>query len=109
MSVVDVGDGVLLTVDDAGAGVPEDLRTVIFEPFRQGSQTVHHSPGVGVGLSLVARFAELHRGRAWVEEREGGGASFKVHLPHFAAATTPAEGASEEAPSEDGSRMAASA
>jgi signal transduction histidine kinase len=32
-------------------------------------------------LSLVARFAELHGGRAWVEERPGGGASFRVHLP----------------------------
>jgi hypothetical protein len=29
----------------------------------------------------VARFAELHEGRAWVEDREGGGASFRVFLP----------------------------
>ena len=40
-----------------------------------------HSPGVGVGLSLVRRFAELHGGRAWLEAREGGGASFQVFLP----------------------------
>ncbi|MEA2551091.1 MAG: Histidine kinase, gyrase and HSP90-like ATPase, partial [Actinomycetota bacterium] len=33
------------------------------------------------GLSLVSRFAELHGGRAWVEDRPGGGASFKVYLP----------------------------
>ncbi|MGH2673175.1 MAG: ATP-binding protein, partial [Actinomycetota bacterium] len=39
------------------------------------------SPGVGVGLSLVARFAELHGGSAWVEDRPGGGASFRVYLP----------------------------
>jgi hypothetical protein len=32
-------------------------------------------------LSLVARFAELHGGRAWVGEREGGGAAFHVFLP----------------------------
>jgi signal transduction histidine kinase len=30
---------------------------------------------------LVARFAELHGGRAWVEDRPGGGASFRVLLP----------------------------
>jgi signal transduction histidine kinase len=35
---------------------------------------------VGIGLSLVARFAELHGGRAWVQEREGGGSSFRVLL-----------------------------
>ena len=38
-------------------------------------------PGVGIGLSLVRRFAELHGGRAWVEERPGGGSSFRVFLP----------------------------
>jgi PAS domain S-box-containing protein len=73
--------GVLITVEDQGAGVPEDLRETIFEPFRQGPGAPAHSPGVGIGLSLVARFARLHGGRAWVEERPGGGASFKVFLP----------------------------
>jgi Histidine kinase-, DNA gyrase B-, and HSP90-like ATPase len=37
--------------------------------------------GAGIGLSLVARFAELHGGRAWVEDRPGGGAAFRVLLP----------------------------
>jgi PAS domain S-box-containing protein len=73
--------GVLIAVEDEGAGVPEDLRETIFEPFRQGPAAPPHSPGVGIGLSLVARFAELHGGRAWVEDRPGGGASFKVFLP----------------------------
>lgn len=75
-------DGVLLIVDDAGPGVREDLKATIFEPFRQGEEVVPHSPGVGIGLSLVARFAELHGGRAWVEDRPGGGASFRVYLPN---------------------------
>ena len=39
-----------------------------------------HAPGVGIGLSLVKKFAELHGGRAWVEDRPGGGASFRVIL-----------------------------
>ena len=74
--------GILLVVEDAGPGVAEELREAVFEPFRQapGSASVH-SPGVGVGLTLVRRFAELHGGRAWVEPREGGGASFRVFLP----------------------------
>lgn len=74
--------GALLITEDNGPGIPADLREAIFEPFRQapGSAT-EHSPGVGVGLSLVKRFAELHGGRAWVQDREGGGASFRVFLP----------------------------
>jgi signal transduction histidine kinase len=74
-------DGALISVEDDGAGVPEELRRAIFEPFRQGPQRARHSPGVGIGLSLVSRFAELHGGQAWVEERPGGGASFRVFLP----------------------------
>jgi signal transduction histidine kinase len=73
-------DGVLLSVEDAGPGIPPEIRESIFEPFRQGQDTVAHSPGMGLGLSLVARFAELHGGRAWVEERTGGGAAFRVFL-----------------------------
>lgn len=72
--------GVIIAVEDRGPGVPADLLEAIFEPFRQGPQASPHSPGVGVGLALVARFAELQGGRAWVEEREGGGASFRVFL-----------------------------
>jgi PAS domain S-box-containing protein len=73
--------GVLIAVEDDGAGVPEELREAIFEPFRQGPTSSSHAPGTGIGLSLVGSFAELHGGRAWVEEREGGGASFRVYLP----------------------------
>jgi PAS domain S-box-containing protein len=83
-------DGVLLAVDDAGAGIPRALRVSVFEPFRQGPERVAHSPGVGIGLSLVARFAELHGGRAWVTDRPGGGSSFQVYIPD-AAATDPEE------------------
>ncbi len=75
-------DGVLLVVDDAGPGIPPELRETIFEPFRQGDEVINHSPGVGIGLSLVQKFAELHGGRAWVEQREGGGSSFRVFLPN---------------------------
>ncbi|MEX0650981.1 MAG: PAS domain-containing protein, partial [Actinomycetota bacterium] len=73
--------GVVIAVEDDGAGVPEELRDVVFEPFRQGPDAPQHSPGVGVGLTLVRRFAELQGGRAWVQDRKGGGASFRVFLP----------------------------
>jgi PAS domain S-box-containing protein len=74
-------EGVLIAVEDDGTGVAPGLRETIFEPFQQGPDAPQHSPGVGVGLTLVRRFAELHDGRAWVQEREGGGASFRVFLP----------------------------
>jgi PAS domain S-box-containing protein len=73
--------GVVLAVEDDGPGVEPALRETIFEPFQQGPDVPQYSPGVGVGLTLVKRFAELHGGQAWVGEREGGGASFRVFLP----------------------------
>jgi len=73
--------GALISVEDDGPGIAPEFREMVFEPFRQGPDAPTHSPGVGVGLTLVARFAELHGGRAWVEEREGGGAAFNVFLP----------------------------
>ena len=82
VSVHPAAGGVTIAVEDDGAGVPADLREALFEPFRQGPDAPQHSPGVGVGLTLVQRFAELHGGRAWVQDREGGGASFLVFLPH---------------------------
>ena len=73
--------GALLVVEDDGPGIPVEHRESIFQPFGQGAGAPEHAPGVGIGLAVVARFAELHGGRAWVEEREGGGASFHVFLP----------------------------
>ena len=74
-------DHVLIEVEDDGPGIPEEHRESIFEPFEHGPMTSVHNPGVGIGLSLVARFAELHGGRVWVQDREGGGASFRVLIP----------------------------
>jgi PAS domain S-box-containing protein len=77
VSVEHLAEGALIVVADDGPGVPAEERERIFEPFRQGTD---HASGAGVGLALVARFAELHDGRAWVEDRPRGGASFNVFL-----------------------------
>ncbi|HYT29612.1 MAG TPA: ATP-binding protein [Actinomycetota bacterium] len=74
-----------IVVEDDGPGVRPELREAIFEPFTQADSASGGGQGMGVGLSLVAKFAELHGGRAWVEERVGGGASFRVLLPPRAA------------------------
>jgi signal transduction histidine kinase len=80
------GSDLELIVEDAGPGVPAELAGTIFEAFRRGgpggpAPTMAHARGVGIGLSLVARFAALHGGHAWVDERWGGGAAFHVLLP----------------------------
>jgi len=83
--------GALLVVEDDGPGVPEEHRESIFQPFGQGAGAPEHAPGVGIGLAVVGRFAELHGGRAWVQDREGGGASFHVFLPRRGDPAGPAD------------------
>jgi PAS domain S-box-containing protein len=81
LSVTSVEGGALISVDDRGPGVGLDEREAIFEIFQRGSAGMSAGRGTGVGLALVAQFAALHGGRAWVEDNPGGGASFRVFLP----------------------------
>jgi signal transduction histidine kinase len=72
-------NGVVLEVEDEGPGVPDELKETLFEAFRQGDTP--GGRGVGIGLSLVQRFAELHGGTAHIEDAPSGGARFVVTLP----------------------------
>ena len=72
-------DGVLLAVEDSGPGIPDAEKEAVFEPFqRRAKSTVG---GLGLGLFVVRKFAEIQGGRAWVEDAPGGGAAFRVLLP----------------------------
>jgi two-component system sensor histidine kinase KdpD len=75
------GDDLLLSVDDEGPGIPDEHKRSVFDTFNRGPNVLSATPGAGIGLSLVARFAEAHGGRSWVEDRPEGGASFRVLLP----------------------------
>ncbi|MFI9807506.1 ATP-binding protein [Streptomyces sp. NPDC052301] len=78
VGVHSAGDQVVVTVTDGGPGVPADARERIFERFRRGSD----SAGSGLGLTLVAQQAALHRGSVTVTDSPGGpGARFEVRLP----------------------------
>ncbi|WP_233159717.1 HAMP domain-containing sensor histidine kinase [Pseudonocardia sp. MH-G8] len=72
-----------LEVDDAGPGVPEELRERVFERFARGVQAGQRGPGggSGLGLALVAQHVRHHRGAVWIEDRPAGGARFVVELP----------------------------
>jgi PAS domain S-box-containing protein len=76
------GEDLLIVVDDAGPGIPDDYKAAVFEVFDRGAKVRSSEPGTGIGLSLVARFAALHGGRAWVEDAATGGASVRVLLPN---------------------------
>jgi two-component system, NtrC family, sensor histidine kinase GlrK len=74
--------GIRVAVKDAGPGIaPEDLPHIFnrfYQGRRQGTQTV---AGSGVGLALAKKIVEAHRGRIWVESREGTGTTVQFVLP----------------------------
>ncbi len=75
--------GVDLTVADNGVGIPEDLRSKIFEPFVTSKFGQGHS---GLGLYLVHSIVTgIFRGTISVESTEGEGSLFAVHLPNAVA------------------------
>ena len=78
-----IGDSVQIAVEDAGPGVLETERQVIFDRFARGSAARRRAAGrgTGLGLSLVDEHTRLHGGHVWVEDRVGGGSRFVVELP----------------------------
>jgi len=95
VDVVAEPEGISLSVEDDGPGVPDELKPVLFEPFRQGESS--SGRGMGIGLSLVQRFAELHGGDAHVEDGQNRGARFVVSLPgEVTPIGLPTDGAAEE-------------
>ncbi|MEV4703178.1 HAMP domain-containing sensor histidine kinase [Actinoplanes sp. NPDC049316] len=77
------GDRYLVEVDDAGPGVAEEDRTVIFDRFVRGpaANARGGSDGTGLGLSIVAQHAAAHGGTVSVGDRPAGGARFRMELP----------------------------
>jgi len=69
-----------LAVEDSGPGVALSERTRIFERYARGTAS-RSRVGTGLGLALVAEHAHAHGGRAWVEDRPGGGSRFVVSFP----------------------------
>jgi PAS domain S-box-containing protein len=71
------GEQVLITVTDAGQGVPPELRPRLFNRFAAGRRR----GGTGLGLFIVRELARAHDGDAWYAPGPGGGACFGLSLP----------------------------
>ncbi len=65
-----------LTVSDRGPGIPEDKLNEVFEPFYTSK-----TEGMGMGLSISRTIVEAHDGLITAENRDHGGASFRIRLP----------------------------
>ena len=72
---------VYLSVEDTGAGIPEELKERVFEPlFRVDKSRSRELGGVGLGLALVREIVRVHDGSITVKSNPSGGTIFEVIL-----------------------------
>lgn len=82
LAVRETGEGVQLTVDDDGAGIPPEHRDRVFDRFvRLDEGRSRDAGGSGLGLAIVAEVARAHGGSVRVDDSPLGGARFVVTLP----------------------------
>lgn len=66
----------VIKIKDSGPGIPENIKKRVFEPFFTTKDS-----GSGLGLSIVARIIEQHKGEIYVESYEKRGSTFIIRLP----------------------------
>lgn len=67
-------------VSDSGIGIPTEDIAMLYQTFHRAAN-VGNRPGTGMGLAIVKRFVDLHRGTIRFESKEGKGTTVWVHLP----------------------------
>jgi signal transduction histidine kinase len=89
--------GAEIRITDTGCGIDTDCKARLFEPFFTGFDVSHHSSGtfehgrkgLGLGLSVVKAFVEMHGGHIDVQSTEGRGTTFTIKLPPHGQAQLP--------------------
>jgi len=82
VNVLYLPDAVQVSVQDYGAGIPEEQQREVFEPFRRlGDHLTRKTRGCGLGLHIARRLVESMGGRIWLESRLGDGSTFYVSVP----------------------------
>jgi hypothetical protein len=70
-------------VKDTGVGIPQNQQQIIFERFRQGSDSLNRKfEGSGLGLFISKSYVEMIGGEIWVESAEGNGSTFYFTIPY---------------------------
>lgn len=84
VSVSQHGNRALISVSDAGSGIPGDQQALIFEPFYRSPEfCVSAKSGLGLGLAICKEVVERHGGHIWCESDVGQGSTFFVELPNL--------------------------
>ncbi len=82
LTVAEAAGGALVTVGDAGPGIPDTEKEMVFDRFFQAENGKKiHRRGVGLGLTICREIVAAHQGALWVDDAPGGGSTFSLLLP----------------------------
>ncbi|NLY38666.1 MAG: cell wall metabolism sensor histidine kinase WalK [Firmicutes bacterium] len=77
-------DGVGVSIEDTGCGIPQEDQPYIFERFyRVDRARSREMGGTGLGLAIVKETVTAHGGKVWVESEEGKGSTFYLLFPRL--------------------------
>ena len=71
------GNYLVVSIEDTGCGIPEDVLARIFEPF----VTHGKANGTGLGMAIAKSVVEAHRGEIWMDSTVGEGTTCHITLP----------------------------
>jgi two-component system, OmpR family, sensor kinase len=91
VTVAQLGEKHRIEVIDHGEGIPEAMRSKVFDRFfRADNSRNRETGGSGLGLAIAQSIVSAHNGKIWIEETKGGGATFIIELPTAGPSTEPA-------------------
>ncbi|WMW24945.1 PAS domain S-box protein [Methanolobus sediminis] len=77
-----VDDMIHTSVKDNGIGISGENTARLFEPFKQLSKySTREQGGTGLGLTIVKKYVEMHKGKIWVQSKPGQGSTFAFVIP----------------------------
>jgi signal transduction histidine kinase len=74
-------DGLEISIEDKGMGIPEEELEKVFDKFVQSSKTKTGGGGTGLGLTICKEIIHAHKGNIWAENNPDGGAKFTFVIP----------------------------
>ena len=79
VDITDMNEKIRVAISNIGKGIPQHKLEKIWDKFYQADES-HHGEGNGIGLAIVKRIVELHRGEAFATS-ENGITTFTVDIP----------------------------
>lgn len=82
VKLIEKNNEIIISVMDQGQGIPKEELNLLFKPFQKTSaKTTDGEKSTGLGLFIVKRIVEAHKGKIWAESQPGIGSTFYLSLP----------------------------